>query len=502
MSFNLVFLGAEQAGWREVLAEAGVTHVGTAYHSLLQRIPKKGGVDLSEWGFASVMLDSGGSAANKKPESKTVGEWRKYADGYIEFAHEHEHEVSLITEFDCLALGTQWIRDQREDAWADLAPGKFLPVWHPEHGLDDLQSLGERYGQVGITSEGVLPTNGVNPVVTLNNMARDGVRLHGLAMTKPGVLRAIQFTSASSLSWLSPTQYGDTLIWVNNDLKRYPMKYKRQARLRHASLFEDAGFDAERIQNDDATEVTRLSLWSWARLAEDIRERWGQPQPAGSNSAVVPGGDPDAPAGESAVVPTGSVVAQPVLVPRTESERKPMPMFAMTQRVTVDEDGVETRGSNLLEVRGVSPRRCDSCVMRKQCPEFKEASTCAYEIPVEVKSKEQKQALLDGVLAMQTQRVMFMRLNEEMQGGYADASLSQEVDRLLKIMNTQNDLENGSDFFSMTVKGRSSNGGLGTISSLFGPGPAARALPEHRVIEAVETDGIVKGLIEGRKVTE
>jgi hypothetical protein len=34
-----------------------------------------------------------------------------------------------------------------------------------------------------------------------------------VALTKPDVLRVLPFNSAASTSWLSPAQFGDTIVW-------------------------------------------------------------------------------------------------------------------------------------------------------------------------------------------------------------------------------------------------------------------------------------------------
>jgi hypothetical protein len=105
----------------------------------------------------------------------------------------------------------------------------------------------------------------------LNGLVADhGVRLHAIAMTKPWAMAEVRWDSVASTSWLSPGQYGDTIVWTGKELKRYPRKYKDEARKRHRTLFTSAGFDAEKIAADDRIEVTRLSIWSWQQLAASL----------------------------------------------------------------------------------------------------------------------------------------------------------------------------------------------------------------------------------------
>lgn len=501
MSFNIVYLGAEASAWRSLLHSSGVTHVGASYWSMRKRLSKRsGGIDFTDWGFDSVLLDSGGHAANRKPDSLTEDGWVDYASEYVSFALAHVEQVSLVTEFDCLTLGEEWIAGQRS-RYTDLGE-KFCPVWHPEHGgLVALNELGSCYGRVAISGNDIGNDNGRALAPHLNALARDGVELHGVSMTKPTVLRNVQFTTASSTSWLSPRQWGDTQIAVNGEIKRYPKSMKDQARARHAALFTEAGFDAEKIAADDADEVTRLALWSWAQQEQTIRASWGEQ----SNSSPPPSETPTAPSEENTVgrevdVPADAQVVSLPLQQRAVEDMKHFPVFGITQQETVDPVTQEVTSLPLLEVRGTSSRRCDSCIIAKKCTEFRPNSTCAYSMPTELKTKDQKRALVDGLMAMQAQRVQFMRLSEELNGSYADPNLSLEVDRLLKIVSTQAELEDGRDFFKVSIEGRSTPGG-GVLSQLFGAGPAERAKPPMRVLDAEETDVVMQRMVDGKKVT-
>lgn len=498
MTFNIICLGAEPKAWQTLLHEAGVTHVGTSYWSLRKRM-SKAGVDLTDWGFESVQLDSGGNAANRTPDALTASGWADYADEYLRFALEHADQVSMVTEFDCLTLGEDWIKSQR-GRYA-LLGDKFCPVWHPEHGgIVSLNNLGNEYGRVAISGHDIGNDNGRSLSPHLNALARDGVELHGISMTKPTVLRNVHFTTASSTSWLSPRMFGDTIVWVGNDLKRYPKSMKTQGRARHEALFTAAGFDAEKIAADDADEITRLALWSWKQQEEAIRASWGEQSnshPLPTETAVT--SDTVGAVGKDVVA---SADAQVVLIPlqqRAESEMKPFPVFNTVDQETVDPVTQEVTLTPLLEVRGTSSRRCDSCIISAKCPEFKENSTCAYSMPVVVRTKEQKRALVDGLMAMQAQRVQFMRLTEELNGSYADPNLSLEVDRLMKIMSTQAELEDGRDFFKVSIEGRSTPGG-GVLSQLFGANNAERTKPPMRVLDAVETDTVIERLEQGKRV--
>src|SRR5690606_10269854 len=160
-----------------------------------------------------------------------------------------------------------WIEKQRREFYDHLPRDKFIPIWHAEWGIDYLEQMAEHYPRIGITTT---EFNNRDLTPLLNTLVRTrGIRLHGVAMTHVDQMSAINWDSVSSTSWISPQQFGDTIVWTGRELKRYPKKYKEQARKRYRTLFEREGFDAEKIANDDSTEVLRLSIWSWQKLVEN-----------------------------------------------------------------------------------------------------------------------------------------------------------------------------------------------------------------------------------------
>lgn len=502
MSFAIYYLGAEQAGWRALLRESGITNVGMSYWSWRKRLPKKG-VDIASYGFDGVLLDSGGYSANSKPEQCTVGQWAEYGEEYAAFALANIDDLTLVTEFDCLALGQEWIVEQRRLVWSQVDPEKFLPVWHPQQGLPELERLGELYRRIAI-SEQAITGHGLNVTPHLNALARNGVKLHGVAMTKPTVLRQVAFSTAASTSWLSPMRFGDTQVWDNNQLVRYPVKLKDKARLRHRSLFEREGFDPDKIEADDKDEVTRLALWSWSQQEEAIRALRGEDLGVDRSNYARSGAEPVNLATGGEVVVTNEegasnaeVVREP-LQQRAESDIRALPMLGSRQVSAMNTETRNVEPIELIEVRGTSARRCDTCVIKSRCPEFKANTTCAYSIPISIKTKEQRAAFMTGMIEMQAQRVAFGLMVEQVNGGYPDPNLSQEYDRMLKALQTQADLEDNRDFLKISVEAR---GKTGVLSRLFDPQNAVRAQPAAQQLDAEETDRVAHRIIEGQRVT-
>jgi hypothetical protein len=93
-------------------------------------------------------------------------------------------------------------------------------------------------------------------------------------------------------------------------------------------------------------------------------------------------------------------------------------------------------------------------------------SDCLYEIPVKVRTTSQLAAVQDALIEMQTQRVLFMRMIEQAEGGYADANLTVEMAALQRMIKAKTDA--GKDGFSINIANVASPGGPGMISRIFG----------------------------------
>lgn len=482
MSFTCFFLGLEQSSLRRKLLDAGVKNGGFSYWSVRNRLSKKKPVLLGEWGFERIFLDSGGYSANKDPSKHTAREWAEYGTAYADFAMDHLDDLEMISEFDCLALGPAWIEKMRQDVWSKIPVEKFLPIWHPEHGVRSLEELGERYKRIGITQDH-LAQPGLNVTPHLNKLANNGVQLHGLAMGRPDAVRHVRFASVSSTAWLSGARFGESQIWDGARLIRYPASMKSQARTRHQRDFERAGMDAAKIQADDTHEVTRMALWSWLQYEKSLQ---GVTAPAASIDVETPDYDED------------EVDRADLPVRKTRATPKPrpvefLPVFGFTEQQAVDTDSNEMTTYHLPVLNSAPLRQCNTCFVRAECPAFEEDASCKFHMPIEVKTPAQRKALMNALVEMQAQRVAFMRFREELSGGYADPSLSQEYDRLIKTFQVLAEIEDEREFFRMNVEAR---GKSGVLSRLFGK-EAAALTDTGPKLDAIDTDRLVGRVIKG-----
>jgi hypothetical protein len=379
--------GTEVKLWRDLMAEQKVENVGLSYMGLRRRVK----TDTNSWSIENnfpveqdIFLDSGAYTLNKSGTEFTNLQAEELAENYVKFVKNNIDRVNLVSEFDAQVLGYDYIRAMREDFFDDISPDKFMPIWHPYYGIDELEKMVSSYTVVGIAE-----VDSAGDVISskLNNLvSRYGVRLHGVAMTGRKMMKEVRWDSCASMSWLSPSKFGDTILWRNGTLHRYPKDYKERCRKQNYKYLNDSGFDADKILADDTTEVLKLSMWSWGEFTADLNKRsnyHGSEQKT-SNMDIL-GQEVDTLRGKN---PNAELALSAPIVPQTS-------MFEQS-----------------LNNKDVAP-----------------------------KTLEQRRSLHSALVDMQAQRVLILKLTEDKEPGYVNPELSGEIDRLNKMLKTQADME-------------------------------------------------------------
>ena len=483
---GLIFSGTEVGSNRTLLAGQGITHMGLNYWGLRKRGLPKTKIWLISEHFDSntkVYIESGASQADKAGLSKQ--ELINLAADYQEFLVNNADRAEAFLEFDSQILGKPWIEQQRPFFSNDP---KLWVIWHQEYGIQNLKELSEQFQTVAI------PNEEIESVTNLAGITRAyerqyGTKYHAIGCAKPDNLRQIPFATASTLSWLSPMRRGETIVWDGTKLVRYPKKMKDQARPRYKAIVEGAGLDYSEFINDSTLEATRVAVWSYLQLEKSMDKK--RPDlhiiEGGKKEEVSDNNDTPLMSGlmelgeylsdNSGV--EGRKVERSGVVPRAPEEMQNLPVFGFNVKTVVetDENGRDVlKDVPVIQTQSGSIRQCNTCFVAANCPAFKPDNSCAFNLPVEVKTKEQLKALLTAIIEMQGQRVAFMRFAEEMNGGYADPNVSQEIDRLFKLVNQVKEMESNKEFIQITAQ-RQSAGGV--LSAIFGDrAQALRELPE------------------------
>ena len=271
---------------------------------------------------------------------------------------------------------------------------------------------------------------------------------------------------------------------------------KDQARIRYKTVVERAGLDYSEFVKDSTLESTRVAVWSYLQMESAMEKK-------PPNFHIIDGGKKDIVSDNSDDLYTGLMmelagdpsdnsgaegrkVERAEVVERAPEEMQNLPVFGFKTKTIVErgDDGKDVlKDVPVVHTQQASLRQCDTCFVASNCPAFKPQNQCAFNLPVEVKTKDQLKALLNAIIEMQGQRVAFMRFAEEMNGGYADPNLSQEIDRLLKLVGNVNEMDQNKEFIQITAS-RQSSGGV--LSAIFGDrAQALKELPETLKEESV-----------------
>ena len=479
---NLVFMGAEVPSHRILLTNMGVKHVSVNYYRLVKRGLPKTKDYLIQGRFpddVKVYVDGGGHQINDL--NMTERELQEYAENYQEWVGINAERISGATELDAKALGPSWTNYHRTTMIENLGEDKLWVVWHPELGHTALYGLAERYMNIALLGETLEDDTSLaaRSRALLNEFP--DLQFHGVACAKPDNLRQVALTTASSLSWLSPMMRGETIVWDGTRLVRYQKKQKDQARPRYKAIIERAGLDYDKIINDDSNEVTRLAIWSYMQLENALDKRSGKK--ISDNSDFID--DPGSAETGGALPDKRPSEGRKVLAERDVNDRQILPVFGVKVKTVVekDDDGKDViKDVPILSSTSASLRQCDTCFVAANCPAFKPANSCAFNLPVEIKTKEQLKGLLNTVIEMQGARVAFARYAEELNGGYPDPNTGQEIDRLFKLVGQMKELEENKEFIRITAE-RQTSGGV--LSALFGDkANTLRELPNGGLSEA------------------
>lgn len=498
----IIFGGVEIPSNRTLLEKAGVKNVMLNYWGLRKRgLPKTKAYLIAEHFLPDmkVWVDSGATQADKAHLSHR--ELEEYLADYQEFVAYNYERIEGWVEFDSQVWGLPNIVKERAAFENDP---KMWVVWHDTYNTMLLKDWASSYSNVAIPNSAI-ESNVSLAAITRNLKNSTDVKFHALATAKPDNLRQIPFSSASTLSWLSPMRRGETIIWDGSKLVRYPKRMKDQARPRYKAIIQRAGLDFEKFMADDTLEATKVAVWSYQQLEATMKDKDKPEFNVIQGGKVTDNSDDTLYTGLMEMLGGSSNNSdlemrkkEPAeVVQRDPSEIVAMPVFGYQMKTIVeaDEDGVDVlKQVPVVQSQSTSIRQCNTCFIAANCPAFKENNTCAFSLPVEVKTREQLKALLNAIIEIQGQRVAFMRFAEEANGGYADPNVSQEIDRLFKLVKSVKELEENKEFIRITAE-RQSSGGI--LSSIFGD--RAQALKEmQQPLSEESTTMIIRDSLEDK----
>lgn len=389
---------------------------------------------------------------------------------YDEFIREHEQSIRYVVG-----------RPGYEGDWLG---GKHIPFWSDDQDLERLAFLCQKSGRVAIPDKAI----NAKTLPRIRSLSqRWGASLTGLT-SKPDVIDSLPWDNVVVSSWTSTIRYGETQVWDGHGLRRYPAQQKDSSRKKHRGDIIRLGINIDDIMEDNVQEVGRLAIKSWQ--AWEAKNLAYDPLNSSDESEFSTQEDDEVvDMSTQTSLPTsvdraGTGIATTPALKRHDDTRVLLPVIGVERIASFGAPAQETQGESVdlapetvpvIRHQGVLLRQCDSCYLASRCPAFTEHSECGFNLPVEIRTKDQLQSALRALLEMQVSRVLFARFAEEMEGQGLDPSLSKELDRVFDLVTKFRDISDSRELVRMEIETRSSGG---VLSRLFGAkvGDSAREL--------------------------
>ncbi len=408
---------------------------------------------------------------------------------YNDFVRQHADDLSFV-------IG-------RPDYDGEWLGEKYIPVWSDTDDLERLAWLCQRHGRVAISDKAI----NAKTLPRIRSLSqRWGAVLVGLT-SKPDVIENLPWDIVIVGSWTSSLRYGETQVWDGNALRRYPAQQKDSSRKKHRPDIVRLGVDYDAVMEDDVNAVGTLAIRSWQAWeahtflgydpsSEDDEDEFVNNEEGGIATISPETVEPVLP------VSRGTGIASGRVEKRHDSERLLLPVMGIESIVSLGTQTASEQGEYIEIDPAETPviryqpnplRQCDSCYLASRCPAFKEHSDCGFKLPVEIRTKDQLNAVLQAMIEMQASRVLFARFAEELEGQGLDPALSSEMDRLFSLVDKFRNISDTRDMMRIEVEAR---GGAGVLSRLFGQkaGEASRQLPGGG-FDASRTDQFISDVI-------
>lgn len=434
---RIYFAGAESPSHLKTLKAAGVTRIALNVTSLYRRIPKSVDWSLSERFPAPLEV-----CLYPSPKDDDYERYRVFLEANP---------------------GAQLVVGPAGIEWTDIE--HFVPLW--DGTLKTVNGLCDRNEVVAASEEAL---KGANALTRLKAASmHHKTRLVALGASRE-LLRS-RWEAAVISSWQSAQRYGETQVWDGRTLHRYATGQKDESRRRHRADIERLGIDPDAVQADDPQAVIQLAIRSWLAFEESRNPVEADSEDA---SVVAIDGEPHGP-------DSGDHHPSRLAIRRGERRhervRTDLPVIGFEPELepelsdgqpVIDVDtgeAVMTTKRTKLVVRGETMRICNTCMLAMNCPAFETDHTCAYSIPITARTKDDLMMIMDAMVEIQGQRILFARFAEEIEGQGLDPAVGQEMDRLFKILATKKDILDDRDVLRLELEAR---GSAGAISRIFG----------------------------------
>lgn len=470
------FAGAENGHSFKILNKIKVKNILISYFYLKQNrdVWEKIKKEVEERQLR-VFVDSGAYSIigmGGKNVEMTVDEYRKYAEEYAKWLEDNMKWIWGAANLDIQPK----LSEMEEDIeivyrWNEEF---FLPlvrkgmdicfVWHAADGLPKWKWYVNEsgYEYVGFSGEEAKMIE-AGVVLELTSIAKAGhKRVHGFAVTGKSDIKAFDFYSVDSTSWLSGDIYGVIYHYVGGDLvskganidsrlrevekQGANIKIAREKSQNDRKAFrrslkrevEKLGIDFKKFVEGDADTLGLWNAYQWKMWVENVSNKkipyWIQSGRKKEKEFLSRFGiDVD----EKLIKPDGSWSTNEI------SEYK---QFAKLERV----------GNLQLPIM-----YCDNCVLSESCPWYKAGSECQLKFTADLSNPQKFAEALQDLISLQYTRIKQLAFTERVEGGSINMVLGIEMERLMTLLAQAKELLSTQEYLEIKAKGK------GVVSEFF-----------------------------------
>ncbi len=472
---------------------AGIQNVLISYHYIRQNLEftKEILEKVREWG-GLFMTDSGAfSFLNDKEFDAQKFDWEDYLIEYTDWLSANREYIFTACNLDV----DSFVDHDTVQRWNKIY---FKPleehmnicyVAHPLGGNRTDMTMVKEYCKehryVAVSEEFVSKASDIYQMAKKTNTA-----IHGLAWTKPTILKDFPFFSVDSSSWVNYQKFGATVSWDGVNFMQYDMSNKgirrtlgKQAKKYGVSMEE---FCTEKNQdgshNDD--EGLTFSLCTWKEVLDHVKIK---------SKLKIKTTVGDLLEGKLCVFKPKKEGGLANLLAEADA-RGITDDFSdnnLNEYATDEESGQQVAvykkrdGGRLsiveFEKDMGSSMFCSNCYIADKCPKFLANSACAFDFAPDTLATLEPLGVMDYLIKAQMERVNRAMFLEKMEGGLPNKTYTSELSVLQRLNQQKAEMiikaQNSGARLTVTttIEGQTSGQGGGGLMSVLAAALAPKA---------------------------
>jgi hypothetical protein len=424
---------------------AGVCNVLISYHYIrknpsltkdfMDLVESKGGLFMTDSGAFSFLNDPSFDANNF--------DWFSYTNEYVEWLDQNKRQVYTACNLDVdNFVGHDIVRTWNDTFFKPLESDMNIAyVAHPNvmgRGvLDAFNEYTDEHKMVAVSEEMVSSVSSIYQRAKIKK-----VDIHGLAWTKPTLLTDFPFFSVDSSSWVNYQKYGATPVWDGKNFAQYDKDKKHirkslpnQCRHYGVKFYEFCNEVDEGTTKHNDDEGLTFSLRTWLDvfhwLKNYARVKLNTKVKDLDKSGIIMEEKEEAPKKKSLAdrIANSELDVSESSKVRVVDENSDVALY----------DKREKESINAYKERAGDTMVCNHCYVADKCPKMQEDATCAFDFAPEETTKNPL-AVIDALIATQTERVNRAMFIEKMEGGMPNKTFATEVKLLQQLNNDKTNM--------------------------------------------------------------